>query len=251
MSWEFTASQSDYVSVADAAVLSVGNNAFSIAGWVKAKDLGASPTYHQIFHWGDYLATPDWHLWINTASDEPRMYIRDDDGSFINGMENTNDSTLTEDTWHHIIITKSAAGVADWIMYVDNTQVDSVISGQDMNTINVAEAWEWGRDETPNYADIDLAEWAFWDGTLLTSTDRSDLQTKEPDNLTDAGTPTWYIPMYDDFNSDVGSLSITNNGATANSSNHPITPAGASSTVARATLSHLGTRSGSRQIIGG
>lgn len=142
------------------------------------------------------------------------------------GTANIDDTdTFAEDTWTNLIFTIESQTNTDQKAYVGGTFTYSPSASRDIiNSSNGLDRIIIGnQDPTANFCcDCYIAEVAVWYGTLLSSGNISDLQTKTPDNI--GNTPTYYWDLLNDINGNIGGVNLTENGTspyTQQSGTHP------------------------------
>ena len=227
-SWDFKLSETDYVDVTDNSVLDLPDANWTISGWFKHESNTGS-SLRSMVYLGD--AAPYWCVYQNETSlathgDKLDVQFKDTGGSFNRGYSDVLSPVTGQ--WYNIIVTRDGT---TFRCYIDNA-IQSSFTFTDVliDDITLDADSEFGARNltgTPDlYYDGKLAEFAKWD-RLITADERADLQTLYP-NAISRTSLSWYIPMYDDFNSDVGGLTITNQGAAADTGDHPSLSAGGS-----------------------
>jgi hypothetical protein len=104
----------------------LGPNAFSIAAWIKTTDNGV------IVGWGRDRGTGDDNVRLEFRTNGGRLRIEHGGGSF------QGDTTMTDDDWHHVAVTKKENGILqspDTNLYIDG--VLDATRGGDPNQTNI------------------------------------------------------------------------------------------------------------------
>jgi hypothetical protein len=226
MSWVFN-STTDRVVLTDHAALTLPDatpTPWSLAGWVKlASNVGSAA--QQLCSWNTYNTDPSFNLLIYEAThatvpNQLECVMRGASGAISLTPSSTAPGTST--VWQHIAVVRKADGSDH--LYRDGTSIFNQ-SATDTGVINAAVDWFFGnRSDLARDLNGKLGEWAKWDreltGTELTNLAVLNTGTK-PETL--STNLVWHVPMYDDFLEDIAGLTVTNTGATIDSSDHPLT----------------------------
>ena len=71
--------------------------------------------------------------------------------------------TITEDTWHHVAVTRTAARIGLW---VDGSLVDSAVPATGTTTALNGRPWTMAHANLSNAVDVALDEWGIWDAEI-------------------------------------------------------------------------------------
>lgn len=152
------------------------DDSFSISAWVKAEDSGycalwtkrGGSTAYQGFFLGVQAGRLDFYLthdWAEPGGDEG-LYVRGTSGGGFN--------TLSDGSWHHLVVTYSgtatAAGVRSWVDgNEDTTQTAATdrdaVAGSTQNGLDITVGADSATSDL-SFGDVD--ELVVWDGTVLT-----------------------------------------------------------------------------------
>ena len=212
MSWHFDETSGQYVTLTDHAALTLPDDDWTIAGWLKLDDnVGSNGQY--FLSWGGIAATPSLNLVITEASftdaNELATYINNE-----NAYSSTQPGTSTD--WMHIIVQRWSTTVRQFVNGVSVGTCGNSVS------VDVAGNLYFGA-RSDNDANRRLggymAEWAKWD-RLLTDGEKALLVSGATPDSFSTGL-VWYCPMYDDFSESIVPLEVTNSNATVDSNVHP------------------------------
>jgi len=174
----FTASSSQYVNVGDDNSLSFGDGSddtpMTISMWVR---LDLSATGSGAADRGLLVKGEEYGLWVDNQYNKP-FFVRDDvhPGGYLRRTTD-NDSPLTHNTWHHIVVVSDDSEDDDGIkIYIDNSQVSTTKFAQDYTAShNTSADLQIGRGinsstnqmgSTFVYAEGDISNVAMWNKVL-------------------------------------------------------------------------------------
>jgi len=198
-SWHF--SSTDTVTMADAAVLTLQSGDWSVAGWAQIE--GGEGTYRKLCEWGSE-STSNWFRVYYATNNLVWFNIRGGAAS-TKTAGGANVSPGNDAGWVHLAVIRSGNTMTG---YANGTALATAADLTYAYSINGATDWTWGHSGAwTGY----LGEWAAWTDHALSAEELTALVGEGlPEEC--ATTPEWHIEMYDDFVSQIGSLSITNVG---------------------------------------
>ncbi|MFA5262177.1 MAG: LamG domain-containing protein [Opitutaceae bacterium] len=211
---------SQYLYAADAAVLTLTPR-WSLGGWLKiASNAG---NYFQYFlSWGTLNAANSLNWYFGEAGDATipnkcRFAIRDATHDAV--VVDTTGTPGTSTLWQHVLLVCAGETLTQYI----NGSADGTANQSGFGAVNDGNALYLGsRSYTPTDRMFkgSLAEWAKWDRALSAAEIAALVAGAKPG---DVGTPVWWLPMRDDKESDLGSLTTTLVGSpTWDSADHPV-----------------------------
>lgn len=223
----FQDTDSDRLVITDAAILDVPDGDCAWAFWIKTDDWSGAGTQY-IWDWqaGTPYSSMIGYEDSSGAPGKLRHACRDNDGT---EPLTTTLGTVNNDVWRHIVLRRQT-GSEVWEFYIDGTS-NATETETNLDGIAVATNWTFGADVSAgpgNFFDGKLAEVAFWNANSLTDDDIDKLSgtgayagtAYSPNDIGTA--PSWYLPLYDDKEADVGSLTTTNNGVVFDTADHPV-----------------------------
>jgi hypothetical protein len=215
-----------YLTIADAAVLTLPDGDWTIAGWIKvASNEGSFVQY--IISCGAVNANNSLNIYLAEAGDavpnKLTLALRDATNSAIAryGSTSVGSSTMV---WQHIAIVRSSNVLTSYVDgNVDTAPLDIATL---LDSIDGTGAWCLGsRSATPIAARMfngRMAEWAKWDSALSTEEIQTLLAGGQPGDV-DAENLTWWLPLFADKDSDAGELTTAVEGsAVFDDSDHPV-----------------------------
>jgi len=167
---QFTAANSEYLSITDNAELSVGNIDFTLAFWVYVDSLGANRTIASKF--ADTTPTREWRLRYNNGDAAFEFQVVDSSGG-VASVETT--ESISTGTWYFIVCWHDAS--ADTInIQLNNGTVHSASHTTGVN--DSTEDFRLGADKSSgsvgSFWDGRIDEVGFWK-RILTTQERTDL----------------------------------------------------------------------------
>lgn len=220
MGWHFNESTDQYVTLGYASALVMGygyGNYWTLAGWFKLDDnVGTVGQY--FFSWGGAGANPSLNLFVVEASNSSTAE-RNKQHYYVSLNNVSGAATPGADTaWHHVLLVHDATGLK---VYLDG-EADATIGfsgGIDVTDAPLYFGMRSDANEDRCFGGW-LGEWAKWN-RALDADERASLAGGTLPSSISSGL-TWYIDMYDAFDCQTGSLTVTNNNATVSTATHPI-----------------------------
>lgn len=227
MGWLFEDSTAEFVTLGAGteSQLDLPDADWAIAGWVKlVSNVGAEGQY--VLSRGLWRANPSVNVFMHEAShatvssrNKWSVELGDNDTTDVSVKADTATGGSTD--WQHLITERSGTTVT---LYVNGSSYGATTSAS-FDADGGSNAIVFGK----NSGDAEplngyLAEWACWSRVLTAAEKASLCSTGRPSDL-DATSRAWYLPMYDDFNEEWASLTVTNNGGnvSAVTAVHPVT----------------------------
>lgn len=203
------ASAGDYITLGDAAALTLPDGDWTIGGWLWDDNVSPYGDHHYFISWGAFGATPSLNLWIQGSTSVLNRWIVTDNGS-SSGAGAGPATPKGGETWLHVIIERSGTVVRT---YLDNVS-DSTWSNASMDGINVPSALNLGRRSDGNTTrehDGKMEDW-FKVDRALDAEERQALADGFSSRLIvpDAA---WRVPM-DGAYEEMERLTVTVSGAT-------------------------------------
>lgn len=241
-SWEFEESPgTGYVYLNDDAKLTLPNADFTVGGWFKLDDNTGSSVQNLVL-WDDGTGTDacvKFYVREHTNGTDPDKLgigLRNATNGWNILTSSTTPGTSTE--WQHVLLERATD---HYIMYVNNVEVANNNYGS-YGAVDEDSAWKFSTGTGSSALGGYLAEWAKWE-SALSSDNRAHLAGVSPGDVgdpckpSDVGSPVWYCDMYDTTNFDcqVGGLTVTNSGASTNTTPHPVAYAGGGSAPPKVT----------------
>ncbi len=148
---QFAAASSEYVTIADAAALDIGLQDFTLEVWFKHPTTASSV----------FLASKtDWDMFLNNQG---QIVARLNNGAVDAASVG---ARLDDNAWHHVAVTYDRDGLCS--VYIDgNLSGTDTIASQSASNLTGAASLDVGRRAAGNYWNGALAEFAFYNGSLL------------------------------------------------------------------------------------
>jgi hypothetical protein len=213
MAYAFTKAESDNLSIADNAALSLGT-ALTLSAWFRLPE-NVGSAHRTLLGWGNYSSASGFVLIIGEASEATfanklRFYLRDAAGDAFLITSSTTPGTST--AWQHVAIVRDGTTCK---MYIGGSEVASETDAT-VDTVDRSAALKIGGPENLLAARMfggELADIGKYDAAW--DTDKISAVAGGKSLLWYPTSKAWHLPLLDNTTELVVPLSVTNNGATA------------------------------------